>query len=98
MVEELTGKKEDELTEEDQARLRRVGSLYEKVLSVLLDSELRRGENDGPYSGAIPGVEYILGAKWLGKNPGRAGEGASRAQSVGRLLRASAGRRACAIC
>lgn len=67
MVEELTGKKEDELTEADQARLRRVGSLYERVLSVLLDSELRRGENDGPYSGVIPGVEYILGAKWLGR-------------------------------
>ena len=67
MVEELTGKKEGELTEEDQAWLRRVGSLYEKVLSVLLDSELRRGENDGPYSDAIPGIEYILGAKWLGR-------------------------------
>lgn len=67
VVKSLTGKTPDELNEKDQALLRRGDRLYEKILSVLLDSELRRGENSGPYSGAIPGVEYVPGAKWLGR-------------------------------
>ena len=66
-AEALTGKKQADFTEADQALLGYADRVYEKVLPIILNSELTRGENEGPYSSCVSGILYVRGSTWLGR-------------------------------
>ena len=66
-AEALAVKKQADFTEADQALLGYADRVYEKVLPVILNSELTRGENEGPYSSCVSGILYIRGSMWLGR-------------------------------
>ena len=66
-AEALTGKKQADFTDEDHALIQYADGIYEKLLPLILDSEIRRGENEGPFSACILGIQYIRGTDWLGR-------------------------------
>ncbi|MBQ6961873.1 MAG: DUF4132 domain-containing protein [Clostridia bacterium] len=67
MAEALAGKKQADFAEADRALLRYADSVYEKVLPIILNSELTRGENEGLYSACVFGILYVRGTAWLGR-------------------------------
>lgn len=66
-AEALTGKKQADFTEADQALFEYADRVYEKLLPIVLSSELARGENEGPYSACVFGILYVRGSAWLGR-------------------------------
>ena len=65
-VEALTGKQSD-FSDADLALLRDADAIYGKVLPIVLEKELRRGDTITEWSWAIPGICYLRGAAWLGR-------------------------------
>ncbi len=63
-VKEFFGK-EGDLTEEDIRQIRFISRLYEKLIPVILASELFRGDSEATYTGAIKGIARIYGAKYF---------------------------------
>ena len=66
-AEALTGKKQADFAQADEDLLQYADGIYEKILPLILDSELRRGESEGPYSACVFGIRYVRGAAWLGR-------------------------------
>lgn len=65
-VEALTGKR-DNFTGHDMELLEDADRAYLRVMPMILESELRRGDTVAEWSFAISSIQYIRGIEWLGK-------------------------------
>lgn len=68
VFQELLGRTYDndsEMTAEDEALLQFVDQVYEAVITVVLDRELRRGDSETEYSRRINAIERIYGMEYF---------------------------------
>ncbi len=66
LVKGLLGK-EDEMDDEDMKLIDFVSKVYDKVIPVILESELKRGDSPALYTKCIKNISRIYGATYLAK-------------------------------
>ncbi|MBR0225490.1 MAG: DUF4132 domain-containing protein [Thermoguttaceae bacterium] len=65
-VKNFLGKTEN-FSQEDEKFMSFVDAFYAKITPVILENELRRGDAETPWSGAIHNLQYSVGAEYLGQ-------------------------------